>query len=134
MIVEALEDHEADLIKNPTHVKFQCSINDDQFEELLSYNEVLDYIQCDEESDIVWKFKRITGHEGPLSKSHPNYNGSKYNVLIEWENGEVASEPLSVIIKDDPVTVALYAKDKGLLDTEGWKRVKNIAKRHKKLI
>ena len=55
-IVQALEDHEADLEKNPTRIKFVCSVNDDQFEEVLAYNEVLDHIQRDEDSDIVWKF------------------------------------------------------------------------------
>jgi len=32
-------------------------------------------------------------HEDPLKPSDPSYKGSKYNVMIEWENGEVTSEP-----------------------------------------
>ena len=52
---------------------------------------------------------------------------------MEWENGEVTSEPLSIIAADDPVTCALYAKDKGLLDTPGWRRFKSIALCQKKL-
>ena len=133
-IVQSLEDHEANLAKNPTRIQYLCSINDDQYEEILSYNDVLNYIERDEESDIVWKFKKITGHQGPLDRNDPHYNGSKYNVMIEWENGEVTSELLGIIIKDDPVTVALYAMENGLLDTEGWKRVKGIAKQQKKLL
>jgi hypothetical protein len=53
-------------------------------------------------------------------------------VVIEWENGEVTSEPLHVIANDDPVTCAIYAKENGLLDTDGWKRFKSIPKRQMK--
>ena len=52
--------------------------------------------------------------------------------MIEWENGEVTSEPLQVIAADDPVTCAIYAKVNGILDPSGWKRFKGIAKREKK--
>ena len=94
------------------------------YEEVLSYNEILDYINKQEEEDgeqaIVWKFKRIAAHEGPLRKGDPGYNGSKYNVLIEWENGEQTYEPLDTIAADDPVTCAIYAKENGLLEEPGW--------------
>ena len=52
--------------------------------------------------------------------------------MIEWENGEITNEPLSVIAADDPVTCAIYACDNELLDKPGWKRFKGIAKREKK--
>jgi hypothetical protein len=42
----------------------------------------------DEDSGITWKLKRIMSHQGPLN--------SKYNIMIESENGEPMSEPLSV--------------------------------------
>jgi hypothetical protein len=68
----------------------------------------------------------------PLTPNHPDFNGSKYNVVIEWENGEVTSDPLQVIAKDNHVTCASYAKENDLLDTDGWKRFQLIAKRQKK--
>jgi len=40
-------------------------------------------------------------------------------VLVEWEDGSTTYEPLATIAVNDPVTVALYAKEKGLLDTPG---------------
>ena len=52
--------------------------------------------------------------------------------MIEWENGEVTAEPLSIIAKDDPVTCAIYARDNNLLDQEGWRRFKSIANRELK--
>jgi hypothetical protein len=66
--------------------------------------------------------------------SNPEYKGSRYNVLIEWENGEITSEPLNIFGKDDPVTCAVYAHEHGLLEEEGWKEFKGIAKREKKML
>ena len=43
-------------------------------------------------------------------------------------------EPLDVIAADDPVTCAIYAKEKGLLDEPGWRRFKSIAKRESRLL
>src|SRR5687767_13570290 len=53
--------------------------------------------------------------------------------MVEWENGEITSEPLTVIAEDDPVSCAIYARDHNLLDTDGWKRFKGLAKRQKNL-
>ena len=132
-ILEALVESEEQLAKHPDRIKFVCSVNDDMYEEILTYNEILEYIAKNEEQDddqaIIWKFKRIAGHQGPLKKGDPGYNGSKFNVLVEWETGESMYEPLDVIAADDPVTCAIYAKEKGLLDEPGWRRFKSIAKR-----
>jgi hypothetical protein len=68
-----------------------------------------------------WNFKHIVGHEGPFRASDPEYKGSRYNILVEWENGEITSEPLNIFGKDDPVTCAVYACKHGLLEEEGWK-------------
>ena len=137
-ILEALVESEEQLAKHPDRIKFVCSVNDDMYEEILTYNEILEYIAKNEEQDddqaIVWKFKRIAGHQGPLKKGDPGYNGSKFNVLVEWETGESTYEPLDVIAADDPVTCAIYAKEKGLLDEPGWRRFKSIAKRESRLL
>jgi hypothetical protein len=60
-----------------------------------------------------------THHLTPRSTytGYPDYKCSTYNVMIEWENGEITSEPLKMIAKDGPVTCTVYAKDNGLLDT-----------------
>ena len=42
--------------------------------------------------------------------------GSQYNVLMEWENGEVTRQPLDELAKDNPVTCATHAKENNLLD------------------
>ena len=39
-----------------------------------------------------------------------------------------------LIAQDNPVTCAVYAKEKGLLDLPGWKCFKKLAKKNKKLV
>jgi hypothetical protein len=100
----------------------------------------MDYIEKDEQqhqdedSNGFWNFKHIVGHEGPLRASDPEYKGSRYNNLVEWENGEITFEPLNIFGKDNPVTCAVYACEHGLLEEEGWKRFKGIAKHEKKML
>ena len=92
-------------------MKFICSTKDDTVEDVFTYNEILDHLNMSEDDDMIeWKFKAITAHEGPLATSHPNYNGSSYNLRIEWEHGEITNEPLNIIAADDPVSCAIYAR------------------------
>jgi hypothetical protein len=131
-IVDLVEDHQSKVRMSDDHHKFRISVNDDQYEEVTTYNELMDFIQKNEENDaIVWHFWQIIGHQGPLLCSDPDYKGSKFNVMDEWENGETTTEPLSVIAANDPVTCAIYAKEHDLLDTEGWKCFRNTARREK---
>ena len=71
----------------------------------------------EEDNLIEFKFKAITAHEGHLQKYHPNYNGSRCNLRIDWDNREITNEYLSIIIADDLVPYTMDAKDKILLDT-----------------
>ena len=52
------------------------------------YNQVLDYIQQDDtqglDDDDLFLFTGITAHQSPLTKDNPMYNGSSYNVMVEW--------------------------------------------------
>lgn len=133
-IIEALDKTNCSLHDNPERIKFRCSINDDEFEEVLSYGELLNLIEKDETDHGVWKFKSISAHQGPLSKTDKDYKGSRYNVLVNWETGESTYEPLHLISADDPVSCAIYAKANNLLDEPGWKKFKRLARRQKKLL
>jgi hypothetical protein len=75
------------------------------------------------DGETFWKYKQISGHKGPLNKNHSSWKGDKYNVKVEWENGEVSYEPIHTIASTDHVVVcAIYGKEHGLLNTDGWKR------------
>ena len=77
----------------------------------------------------LYRFRAIIGHQGPLLAADPDWKGSKYNVQVEWETGEITFEPLCIIAADDPVTCAAYAKENDLLALEGWHRFRNFAKK-----
>ena len=138
------ERHMAKIIDIDDHgqpledIKFKLKINKDQAMEIISHNQLMDYIQkgtdAEEDPDSLFKFKDIVAHQGPLESTDPNHKGSKYNVMVEWESGEVTYEPLTLISKDDPITCAVYAKKHDLLDTTGWKHLKRYAKTSKRLI
>ena len=81
----------------------------------------------------LYMFRAIVGHQGPLLASDPDWEGSKYNVQVEWETGVITFEHLSIIAADDPVTCAAYAKENDLLALEGWCRFRSLAKRDKVL-
>jgi hypothetical protein len=131
-VVKLVEDHERRVENNPARLKFVLSMNGDKSEEVITYNELMEYLSRDEEGDHVWKFSRIVAHEGPLKSTDRTYKGSKYNVMIEWENGETTTEPLRLIAADNPVMCAIYARHNNLLDLPGWKRFKGLAKRQRK--
>ena len=52
-IVEAIEDHQNATEAQPTHIKFLLSVNDDQFEEVMAYNDVMAHIERDNENAVV---------------------------------------------------------------------------------
>ena len=99
----------------------------------MSYVQILDHLDHQEQQEDLYKFRAITCHQGPLSPQDENYKASKYNVMVEWETGEITDEPLSLIAADDPVTCAEYAKKHDLLHLDGSKRLKHIAKNQKQL-
>jgi len=116
-IVEFVTHHDEKNKMDPEHVCFRCTVNDNQYEDIIKYNELMDYIQNNTENDeTLWHFKCISGHQGPLWLGDPHYAGAKYNVQVKWETGEVTYEPLDVIAADDPITCAVYMKDNELLD------------------
>ena len=40
--------------------------------------------------------------------------------MIEWENGELSSEPLHIKAADSLAECSIYAKENNLLNTQGW--------------
>ena len=76
----------------------------------------------------LYRFRAIIRHQGLLLSPEPDWKGSKYNVHVEWETGEITFEPLSIIAADAPVTCAAYANENDLLALEGWCRFRSLAK------
>ena len=69
----------------------------------------MEYLAKDD-NEIVWKFKEIIGHQGPLSQTHKDYKGLMYNLTILWKNGKTSIEPLSLMTADDLMSCAIYVR------------------------
>ena len=67
-IAEAIQDHDKASKGNPEHIKFRHPVNEDQYEEFMTYNKILQYIE--KYTEIVWKFRHISAYEGPLRRTH----------------------------------------------------------------
>jgi hypothetical protein len=104
--------------------KVGVSVNDDEYEEIMSHQKIFDFIESEDDCDTTWKFKELVGHHGPLLPGHPNYNGSPYNVQVNLENDIFTFPPLNLIAADNPGSRASHARDNDLLDTHEWKLFK----------
>ena len=80
------------------------------------------------QQDLI-SYVGILDHQGPLKNHDPKYKGSSYNVLVDWDDKTQTWEPLNTMAKQDPVTLARYAHDNGLLNEPGWKFLCRTAKR-----
>ena len=92
-VVDAIKNHEENTKQSSVHTKFKIQHNNDKYEEIITYNELMDYLNKLEDGAIMWELRHIVSHQGPLDKNHPSYMGSTYNVKVKWENGEITEEP-----------------------------------------
>ena len=137
-ISEHVKDLYQQQVAREDQLRFKLKIDGDQLDDLISYNQLMEYLEDKTDTgpleDGLYRFKCIKDHKGPYTSSDPEYNGSSYNLLIEWETGEQTWEPLSNIIASDPYTCAVYAKEHDLLNTPGWKLLKRHARTARRLI
>ena len=114
-------------------------INDKQFrvefdngkQKIYDYEELVNALtKPDEEAAETWEFDEIIGH---CWSKEPGRKG-KVDVQVKWVGDyEPTWEPLEVIKKDDPVTLAHYALENELLEQSMWKWAKRYVKNAKKL-
>ena len=118
-VIEALEDG----------TKYLVALGDGDREEIMTYNDILNLVEAqvsEEEDDHAWSFEAILDHR---QKKH-----GIFEILVLWTTGEETWEPLTWIGSQDPITIAKYAKEHGLLDQAGWKRYKRYVDKDKKFI
>ena len=73
-------------------IYFHLDVGQGKAEAIMSYVQILDHLDYQAHHEDLYKFRAITGHQGPLSPQDENYKGSKYNVMVEWETGEITEE------------------------------------------
>ena len=62
-VVEAIEDHQRNVAGHPETRKFRCTVKDKDYDEVLTYNQILNYLEKDDD-DGTYKFKEILDHDG----------------------------------------------------------------------
>jgi hypothetical protein len=72
--VRDVTDKEDELKKGSEYMKFICELPNSTVDEILTYNEILDYIEREEneiqnDTEQLFKFRRITAHQDPLRTS-----------------------------------------------------------------
>ena len=106
-ISQKLDEDQNAMVDN---ISFLLDVGQGISHAIISYNQVLNYLEKENQDDeTLYKFRAITNHHGPFKKDDPNYNGSLYIVMVEWETGEITEEPLSIIANGDPATYGAYA-------------------------
>ena len=136
-IVQTIESWDA--VTQASRREFLVHYDGEQEDELVTYTKLLDILEEQHEAEAeglqpIWQFKKILAHKGPLKPGDPDHKGSTYSIQLLWEDGTITWEPLALIMETAPMACAVYAKENGLLNTPGWKKLKKWAKREKKFI
>ena len=125
--IESIEDTEDSTADGKQRLwKFKCRVGNDKFQEVLTYNQMLDWCEREQTSDDMYKFDAILDHRWDSSKR-------RWEVLVLWATSERTWVNLSTIWEDDPPTVAMYAKRNNLLNTPGWKRCRRLFRTEKNI-
>ena len=68
-------------------------VDGEQLDDLISYNQLMEYLKDNfdtgQHEDGLYKFKPMKDGRGRFTSTDPEYLGSSYNLLIEWETGEM---------------------------------------------
>ena len=128
-----ISEHVKDLcqqqVSTEDQLRFKLKIDGDQLDDLISYNQVMEYLEDKTDTgpleDGLYRFKCIKDHKGPYTSSDPEYNGSSYNLLIEWEPGEhvleMSSEP-TTLVERDKLDLSSLIPPKGEMESSfSWK-------------
>ena len=87
-ISEHVKDLYQQQVSREDQLRFKLKIDGDQLDDLISYNQLMEYLEDKTDSDTLedglYRFKCIKDHKGPYTSSDPEYNGSSYSLLIEW--------------------------------------------------
>ena len=107
-----ISEHVKDLcqqqVSREDQLRFKLKIDGDQLDDLISYYQLMEYLEDKTDTgpleDGLHRFKCIKDHKGLYTSSDPEYNGSSYNLFIEWEPGEhvleTSSAPTTLVERD----------------------------------
>ena len=105
-----------DLDKDPLPYKFKVefekntpSSKDTYLKDAMSYNDILDYTERENnnEDGQFWKFRKILIHSLISGKKGKD---NKFEIKMLWETGAIYTEYFESLESNIPVAIAIYAK------------------------
>ena len=112
------DDRETKVAQEPGHIQFISPINDDWYEDIISFDNTNNRTVHQQYKYIWRKTKQIIAHEEPLIVSLPNNKGSWYNAMVEWDIGETNTEPIYTIVVDASFKCDQYKNEKFIFDSD----------------
>jgi hypothetical protein len=83
--VRAIVEKDSKLKRDPNHIRFLCEVDGDTVDAIFTYNQIPDFIEwdtldIDNDTEQLYRFRRISAHQSALPKSDSDYKGSTYTV------------------------------------------------------
>ena len=110
------------LNKDPMRCRFNIlfkkntpSSKDTHLEGIVSYNDILDYVERENNNKDgdYWRYRKIFSHSLIPGKNEKNKTGIEIQVV--WKTGATSTELFEALRKDMPVDLAIYTKENNLL-------------------
>jgi len=100
--------------------EFQLALGNG-LDETVEYATIIELFNKKDEDteDKVWTFEKFNNHR--------KVGRGPWEVEVVWTTGEKTWQRVSEMRKDDPLTLALYAREHDLLDVDGWKWAKSYS-------
>ena len=103
---------------------FLVSLGERQDTDIVTYDTIIKGIDTQlqheyelEDKGKLFSFRDITDNRIIKGTSY------SYEVLVYWEDGNSTCEPVSVMRRDDPISLARYTRDNDLMDNTGWNQL-----------
>jgi hypothetical protein len=68
-IIAKLDEHNANIANDPTMIQFRSTNDQETYEEIVTYRQILDKLDHEDGAEDEWHFKSINDHQGPLRQS-----------------------------------------------------------------
>jgi hypothetical protein len=87
--------------------QFKCNHRGKDFEEILTYNQMMDWCSSDVTEEGEFQLEGMLGHQKKAGTG-------AWQGLIDWANGSQTWEDMRIIQGGNEVTLSLYAKKSGI--------------------
>jgi len=88
---------------DPEHVRFRCTINDDQYVDIIMYNELMDYIQKNAENDeMLWPSSVSPDTRGRYVQVIPTTQVRSTTCRLSGRQGRFLMSPLTLLLLMTP--------------------------------